>query len=160
MLWSDYCCAKILNKYIIQCDMGEWKSKWKQNMHIVFTLYLPVKLKFYEELRSNFHSCTLYHVGHILLCKSLSLGCLNFNINVVLKKHGFCFFLSLIHSEFWSANVLLSMTHTRGIVWIGVKTWAASVLGNGGIAGTLPPFPIIHHPTSRRERYVGLKGVY
>lgn len=92
ILWSDYCCGKILNKYIIQCDMGEWKSKWKQNMHIVFTLYLPVKLKFYEELRSNFHSCTLYHVGHILLCKSLSPECLNFNINVVLKTIAFVFF--------------------------------------------------------------------
>jgi hypothetical protein len=89
MLWSDYCGSKILNKYINQCDMGECKSKWKQSMHIVFTLYLPIKLKFCEKLRSNFHSCTLYHVGHILLCKSLSLGCLNFNINVVLKSMAF-----------------------------------------------------------------------
>lgn len=99
MLWSDYCCDKILKKFIIQCDMGEWKCKWKQGMHIVFTLYLPVKLKFYEELRSNFHSCTLYHVGHILLCKSLSLGCLNFNINMVLKSMCF-FFISLFILNF------------------------------------------------------------
>lgn len=129
MLWSDYCCDKTLKKFIIQCDMGEWKCKWKQSMHIVFTLYLPVKLKFYEELRSNFHSCTLYHVGHILLCKSLSLGCLNFNINIVLKKYGFYFFLSLIYSEFWKANMLWGMTPTRGIAWVDVRTQAACLFG-------------------------------
>lgn len=43
------------------------------------------------------------------------------------KKYGFYFFLSLIYSEFWKANVLWSMTPTRGIAWVSVRTRAASV---------------------------------
>lgn len=132
--------------------MREWKCKWKQNMQIVFTLYLPVKLKFYEELRSNFHSCTLYHVGHILLCKSLSLGCLNFNINIVLKSMAFISF-SLIYSEFWKASVLSSMTPVRGTAWVGVNAGAASVLCNCGIAGHCPfPSYVVPHTRNRKMR--------
>lgn len=119
--------------------MGEWESKWKQSMHIVFILYLPVRLKCYEKLRSNFHSCTLYNVGHILLCKSLSLPCLNFNINVILKSMAFISFsLSLVE------QMLLSMTSIRGNVGVGVKTWVASVLDKG-------TFPLLHHTSSHKE---------
>lgn len=71
-----------------------------------------------------------FSLMYIISCRSYSFMWISstwvfkFQYKCSFKEYGLCFFLSLIHSEFWRANVLWTMTPPRGIVWGGVKTWA------------------------------------
>lgn len=61
--------------------------------HAYFFLYCTCQSKpnFYEEPRNNFHLCTLYPVGQILLCKSF-IWMFKFQYECNSKKY--CFFFT------------------------------------------------------------------
>lgn len=126
---------------MILFDVWECKFKWKQSSHIAFTFYLPVKLRLYEEWQSNFQSCMVYHVGQIRLCKSLSLGCLNCNKNVMIKSVAFISLLSLIYSEFGELVFYWAWHLKEALFLKGVKTRVTYVLDNGSITGGFPTQP-------------------
>lgn len=101
--------------------------------------------RLYEEWQSNFQSCMVYRVGQNLLCKSLSLECLNCSKNIMIKSVAFISPLSLIYSEFGEL-VFYWAWHLKGALFLkGVKTRVTYVLDNGSITGglhTQPFFPV------------------